>query len=115
MKPVHYYDECWLQNFWFFIGWKPELFESWIKKEWDYTPDLLDNVGKTLEATHFDGGSVIVIWTREKRGPKFYETLGHEAVHAAMFCLANKGVKVTPDNDEPLAYLVGVIMRKAMA
>lgn len=34
-------------------------------------------------------------------------TLAHEMTHAAMHILGGAGVKVTPDNNEALAYLIG--------
>ena len=37
-------------------------------------------------------------------------TLAHEATHAAFYILTGAGVKLTSDNDEPLAYLVGYIV-----
>ena len=44
-------------------------------------------------------------WILLSPKPKLGE-IAHEAVHAAHFLLKDVGVKITPDNDEPLAYLV---------
>ncbi len=39
-------------------------------------------------------------------------TLAHEAVHCAWAILADAGVEVTQDNDEPLAYMVDRIVER---
>jgi hypothetical protein len=41
-----------------------------------------------------------------------YGTLAHEMTHAAMFILASVGVRVTPNNNEALAYLVGNLVNE---
>jgi hypothetical protein len=42
-------------------------------------------------------------------------TLAHECVHAAMAILGSAGVRVTPDNNEALAYLVEHIFDRCSA
>lgn len=111
--PTFYYDETWLENFWFCIGWTREEFTEYVKKEFNHDANVGQSQGKTLSVVN-DRGHRLIIWTSHRGGRKMYETLAHEAVHAGMFCLTRVGVTVTPENDEPLAYLVSLIMRKAL-
>jgi hypothetical protein len=43
------------------------------------------------------------------------ENLAHECLHLAWDILDARGVKVTADNDEPLAYLMAHLLRQVLA
>lgn len=50
--------------------------------------------------------SVLVIFNPKNPGRKLtHGCIAHEAIHAANFILAERGVECHPRNDEPLAYL----------
>jgi hypothetical protein len=116
-QKVHLYvDECWKQGFYFLIGWSDAAFARFMKRNFNHD---IEGTHTTDGATYWleteDGASTILIWTRNKAGALFYEVLAHECVHAAVRCLDTRGVKLDPSNDEPLAYLVSTLMRKALA
>lgn len=43
---------------------------------------------------------------------KEYNYLHHEILHACMHFLDNMGIRCSPKNDEPLAYLIGYVTEK---
>ena len=42
-------------------------------------------------------------------------TLAHEMCHVSVWLLANAGVTIDQENDEPLAYLVGYLVRECQS
>lgn len=113
-NPTFWFCDVWQENFWFFIGWKREDFIAWVKKDSGYEPDMNEKAtGHTSWITD-KHGTRCCIWIKHKQGPKFFEILAHEAVHAANFTLGSRGFKLDMVNDEPVAYLVGAIVRKAL-
>lgn len=52
----------------------------------------------------------IYIWTEKKD----LALLVHEIIHACGYVLKNVGVKADYDNDEPMAYLAGWIMKRVL-
>lgn len=57
----------------------------------------------------------VFVWVlRQKDRAMTLDSLAHEAVHAALRILHTRGVKVDPDNDEALTYLVGHIVRETV-
>lgn len=109
-KPHKYHSETWQEDFLYFIGWPGRDFEAYLKTVYGKLAQTKDADGMTIELP--DG--TICLWTRIRSGKYFYEVLAHEAVHAATFCLASKGVEPSYANDEPLAYLVSEIFRKGL-
>lgn len=114
LKARHYFDEMWRHNFLFCLGWKPEQYIEFCKDKFDYTPSIENCDGEHVLIESRGIGFQHVIWTRRKAGPKFYPTLAHECLHAAIKTLEYNGVKLDPNNDEPLAYLLSNLMRKAL-
>ncbi len=109
MKPRWYFCPTWRQNFYFFIGWKPEAFEKYVLKTYDHKFKIGREDGKTLGIEHHDG-SRFLIWSRKRDA----SVVAHESVHAVNWMLAERGYRFDPDNDEPQAYLVGALVREAL-
>lgn len=113
--PAFWFCEVYRVNYWFFIGWPVEDFKAFMKKRFNYQPkeDSTTCDGKTFVCTHNDS-TIICIWTQQNAGKKFMGTLAHECVHAAINTLHPRGINTCDQNDEPLAYLVGALIRKAL-
>lgn len=115
MKPHYYFCETFTENFWFFLGWKTDDVEWYMKRFFTFDTLNLNGDGKTVEFQNDKGRRVIIIWTRwNKKEKKIYSVLAHECVHAAHMCLSKKGVKPDFENDEVVAYMVQSLMRKAI-
>lgn len=114
LKVGHYFDKMWKCNFYFCLGWPEKAFVSWMEKTFKHTPENIEGASGKCYSCKKRGGQIIVLWTRRRAGVKFYATLAHESVHAANFCLYERGVEVHYDNDEPLAYLVDTIFSEAL-
>jgi hypothetical protein len=110
-SPKFYYCSTWKENFWFFLGWSPFNVETNLKKTFDFDNLNLNGAGKTIEFQRDDGKRVIAIWVRNKSD---IPVLAHECVHAAYFCLAQKGVRTAANNHEPLTYLTEALMKAAL-
>jgi hypothetical protein len=115
-KPIWFYDEVYQLNFWFMLGWKPKDVDAYLRDYFIF--DDLKMETKEGMCIHFvknDGGQAIVIWTRTKiDSPKAHGVLAHECVHAANMCFASRGVEPHLENDEPQAYLVAALVRRAL-
>jgi hypothetical protein len=113
VKPKHYYDPCFRQNFYFFIGWKYKALEIYLEKF--YKVKLAgkekDYAGKAFELFHSSGKHIVCVWVENK---KHYSALAHECFHAVSYCYKAKDVKYDYDNDEPFAYLLGRLVEEAM-
>jgi hypothetical protein len=108
-KPIKYYNETWQEDFEFYIGVSGQDFENAMQSKY----------GKSVQTKSADGYTVVTpdvicLWTRHKSGPHFIEVLAHECIHAAGFCLDRKGVEASWHNDEPLTYLVSVLIRNVL-
>lgn len=117
MKPRHYYNRTYRENFWFFLGWEPEKAEKYLQEFTKDTSSLnLGAVaGKCLEWSGNKGGRFIAVWVRyTPRSRSFYPTLAHECIHAAGMCLSHRGIQPSFHNDEPVAYLAEDLMRFAL-
>lgn len=112
---IYYYDECFLCNFYFCIGWKEEDFTRYMKEYFNHDVKNISNARGKCFFTETKNSKTTIIWTRHKRGKDFYETLAHECIHAAIESLENKDIFINHDNDEILTYLVGCLMRKGMS
>lgn len=65
-----------------------------------------------IDLTKKDNLATVCIWVKDK---KDYSALAHECVHAANFTLDNRGVLPSFENDEVQAYLVGLLVTKALS
>jgi hypothetical protein len=110
-KATHYYCEMFRQSFLFCIGWSGKDYELYMQKRFNCRGGSRGRDGVTAFLHFTDGSSVVVVWLRKKRD---YNSLAHEAVHAANFTLKQKGVKASFRNDEAQAYLVGLLVEKAL-
>jgi hypothetical protein len=99
-----------MMNYNFFVGWKFEDFQAYAKKH--YSLEFRQSCGRTLFIQE-DGATIIAIWTRP--GDKDGSILAHECVHAANLTLNHKGVIADHINDEAQAYLVQVLVKKALS
>jgi len=109
MRPKKYHCKTFQQDIWFFIGWKPEDFAKYLKRNCNYR-DNFDQDGGTCLALKRQSGYLIVVWVGEKGAT---DILTHEALHAANFILENIGHKPSHDNDEVQAYLMQEIFNEA--
>jgi len=92
VKKYHsFYSDLYFQNFYFFCGHK----RSDMEKAFNISlpPECL---GMTLETQN---GIVIWVHSNEAVG-----ALVHECVHAAKILFAQKGIKASNKNDEPMSY-----------
>lgn len=112
MKPNFYFDELFMQNFWFFHAWEPAKVNRYMKKRFkeDFDTEFLGD-GKTILYRPEKLSPLIMIWIKKKND---FPVIAHEAVHAANFCLDLAGVSPDFRNDETQAYLVGLICKKLL-
>lgn len=108
MKPKHWYCETWLMNFYFCIGWKKEQFTKLTKEIFNHAPMIGDH-----SIGHMSGDNkIIAIWCRDKND---WPTLAHECFHAVNHTMIIRGVMADFNNDEPQAYLLTALMKKAVS
>lgn len=112
MKPTFYFEETYQENFWFFIGWSVEDFRRYNKLDDSWIKDGCDGI--CIEIRDGRKGRIL-IWTRHKpKDPKLMPILAHECLHATNRCLERVGVHPSFVNDETQAYLLGLLIRKAL-
>lgn len=109
-KPKFYYLDLYRMNYYFCIGWKQRDVEAYLRKTFHFESDIGHADGYTIKITD-DRGCTILVWTKNRND---MGTLAHEATHAASFTLGRAGVKPDFDNDEACAYLVGLIVDRAL-
>lgn len=116
MKPAHYYNEFWRQNFYFFIGWEEKFFNGYLNKFYNVTYDVNRIDGMCCQLINDEKGEdVICIWTKNKpTSPESISVLAHECLHAVNRCLDDRKYKLDLNNDETQAYFLTIILRKAM-
>jgi len=109
-EPVYYFEELFMQNYWFFNGWNPKDVKKLMTKRFkeDFDVEFYGD-GKTILYKHPSRSPLILLWCRHKND---YSVISHEADHAANFCLDMVGVKASFKNDETHAYLVGLLVKK---
>lgn len=95
-------------------GFTKQESSKWCAK-WGFdVSDVKLQQGRTF--WRLDGSGPIIIWTDPSKNMiNRMAILAHECIHAAHVCLQRAGVVPSFDNDEPTAYLVTVLMRKALA
>jgi hypothetical protein len=109
-KPKHFYLELYRMNYYYCIGWTQKAVENYLRTTFNYDTDLGHADGYTIRISD-NRGCTILIWTKDKND---LGVLAHEATHAASFTLGRAGVKADFDNDEACAYLVGLLVDKAL-
>lgn len=109
MKPIHFHNDTYYEDFYFCPGFKESDYERAVK-EFDsrYNPNISDCDG-CIDNPHHG----IFIWVRH-RGIAGLGSLHHECIHAANECLKQKGVKQDTDNDEALTYLSQWLFEKCV-
>lgn len=112
--PSFYYDELYKQNFYFHLGWNEKEFFDYASENYGRNGDSLDFTdGLCLSIENKDiGARGVVVWIRKKND---IPSLVHEATHAALFTLGERGFNLTfSESDETLPYLIEHIVRKAL-
>lgn len=115
-KPKFYYDPCFRQNFYFFIGWPENEFHSYTKKHFDLSFSANNQFAGKTAMIERDDKCIILVWTNIKAStPKGLGILAHECLHAIGMCFAKIDVKYAQDNDEPFAYLLARLVEEALS
>lgn len=115
MTVVHLWDDVLSENFHLLVPCGRADLNAFAKKRW----------GVELEGGEFSGHCVHLVNERRNTsrivialaGPwkgDAYDlgTLAHECVHAALYALEPRGVKVRGDEQEMLSYLTGSLLRR---
>ena len=116
-KPTWFYDETFMQNFYFFLGWKPKLIENYMNKQgWLVDLGFFDGkCGYCVELSAAKNKGAIIIWTKERpKTPESFSVLAHECLHATNILFESRGVKADFGNDEAQAYMLALLIRKAL-
>lgn len=112
MKPLHIYDKTFKQNYYVYYGVKFKDFVESVKKMCtSYEPDKEDlhREGK-CELLIIKDVKIVLLWTLRKD----IQVLAHEACHAAYFTLKHRGINITDDSEEIMAYLIERIVRETL-
>lgn len=99
-------------NLYFCVQWPEDEFEFYMKRVWKFEASEKGYDGKCIAVAQEGSGVIIIIYTR--KGNSQPDTLTHECVHAANFIFESRNVRFDYENDEPYAYLVGMIYREAL-
>lgn len=111
-QPMHYFNEVYAANYWFFIGWSQASFKAYVNKHFSaHLDEKESSKGECIEFNSDDGNNVVLIWVGDRKDVR---AIVHECVHAASFTIQRIGWRHDPDNDEPFAYLVDTIFSKAL-
>jgi hypothetical protein len=94
-KALYFESDIYRQDYYFLIGWNKEQVEKTLKV----------SVEGGAGATMLQDGT-IYIWLHDISNPESLSELSHECVHAANMTLGARGIVVSADDDEALAYLV---------
>lgn len=116
MKPAHYYDKFWRQNFYFFLGWEESYFNGYLNKFYNITYNINGIDGLCCQVINDEQGKdIICIWTKNKpTNPESISVLAHECLHAVNRCLDDRKYKLDLNNDEAQAYFLTAILRNAL-
>ena len=98
---IHIYDPIYRINFWAVLGSKLKYMR--IMAENGIEDDEPDD-GR-FAVYKIDGTEIGVIYAKDR------ETLIHECLHATIWALNSRGIKLDPDNDEPLCYYQDFLYR----
>ena len=111
LKAIHYYCELYRTQFVFLIGWPADALRGFLAERYGAHPDRhVENfAGITMRHVH-EGAEELLVWAADAED---FATVAHECLHAANRCLAACGVETTNTNDEALAYLMTLLIKKA--
>jgi len=95
---------------------------SWMTKctdqeFWDAIKNLgcEEDVNLGSDGYFWRGNGYSVIWINEELPPeRFLRTLNHELLHYCTATLHNKGLEVSYENDEDIAYFQQKMLRRCM-
>lgn len=108
-KPNYYFCEYSRVSFYFMIGWKREDAKKFMLKNYNYNPDL--NCTGCCISNYVDGNFINFIWTLRKTD---IPVIAHECFHAMMNTQEHIGAVMDYDNQEPPAYMIESLVRKAL-
>lgn len=120
-KRNHYCAHIWndVYRFNIYVYWpitasqRERVLSSWFGEDhgFENNPTAAASV---FSASHEDYGRLHLVFFREWAGdPDSWALLAHEAAHLANDQMTKIGQELTPDHDEPYAYLVEWIVKNA--
>ncbi len=115
-KAKWFYCELYKENFYFLPAFSLKEVKAFTMRQFgfEYNVNLDKSDGKAIEVSN-DERSAFIIWIRHNdKTDKNLAALTHECVHIAGWILGNRGIKITPDNDEPLTYLTEYIFKNCV-
>jgi len=95
---VHVFDPIFMINFYAVVGMSNKVFCSIIKKDIKLELPSSNSDGKFYEIERH-GQKIGLIWSSDKS-----EHLIHECCHATTWALRKKGIELSSDSDEIMAY-----------
>lgn len=109
--PLHIFSEIYMVNFYISYG----VPEQDFLEAWDFNLDGAERPSflKCGYAAHIrrNREEIVWVWTRRKE----VAVLAHEIMHAVYFTLTESiGMPLSDGNDEAYAYLMQMLMRKAL-
>lgn len=115
-KSYEFRDQCWNADYiliWPVDGGQLCKFLSKRLPDADISDICEDQGGFGGWCSYYDNHYVIALQQWDG-GIEDLGTLSHECNHAAMYTLFNSGVKITKNNQEPLAYLQDSLLRRCL-
>lgn len=104
----HIFDPIFMINFYAVVG-ASEKQAKTIFKKIGIDLDTRGSAGRFL-STRLNGNETGIIWSQDKG-----VYLVHECLHAAVWALDIRGINITEDSDEVLAYYQGWLLRELRA
>ena len=108
MKKI--YIELYKAPIYCLIGSSEQVAEKKFSK-YGFQANWNGSVGKSMSFTSEYGNTIYGIWIKDK---KDIGAIVHEICHTAIYILNDRGVKLDPNNDEPITYLVEHITNKIL-
>jgi len=109
--PIWFYDPIYRENFYIFYLWDAQKIEAWISENHGVKIELNDDAAA---GTYKQGCCTYLRLTTPVDSPKGMQELVHEVTHAALWGLSWRGVVVSGEQQEPLAYYEGWITREIL-
>lgn len=111
-QPQYYYSHSWQMNFYFYVGWKWTDFVKSMKRLDHDLEGKTPGEGLTVTMWNYKGKYTGVhVWIASKRD---VSVIAHECLHAVNFTMEMRDVIPSWTNDEPQAYLLTALIRKAL-
>jgi hypothetical protein len=105
LRPSIFHNDLYNHDYYFFVENTKEQYETFIRKtDPSYSANFVGAYGYCTNI-----GNKTFIWLKTRRA---LGALVHECIHAASYTLIDRGIKIDPRNDEPLAYLSQWVFRK---